>query len=151
MQKINRTIVSAIVFSQDENILFGKKVQRNTEVYRDVWHLPGGGVEEGETKEEAMMRELQEEVGITVTKEQLQLIDDKGSGVAEKYSETHQAMVNCQMQFFIYQVKLDQDAEDVVIMLSSDLGEYQWVKKEDLSLIALTPPGIELFQRLGYL
>lgn len=56
-------VVSAIVIA-DEKILL---LQRDTNPeIRDpnCWQLPGGGVEDGEMPDEAIERELQEEIGI---------------------------------------------------------------------------------------
>lgn len=56
-------IVSAIVVANGKVLLLLR--DDNPEI-RDpsCWQLPGGGVEDGETPDEAIKRELQEEIGI---------------------------------------------------------------------------------------
>ena len=53
----------AIVLNQAEEILLVKHT------YQPHWYIPGGGVKRGESVKAALLRELQEEVGITVLEE----------------------------------------------------------------------------------
>ncbi len=55
-------VVSALVVNSDRKILL---VLRDREPKEGMWALPSGFVELGETIEEAVLRELKEETGIT--------------------------------------------------------------------------------------
>lgn len=69
-----------IVENENKEILLEEKVDRN------VWCLPGGLQELGETFEEVAIRELFEETGLQVKKEDLTLIDViSGESRKDKY------------------------------------------------------------------
>ncbi|MEZ9720166.1 8-oxo-dGTP diphosphatase MutT [Vibrio splendidus] len=63
-------IVAGIIFNQDKSQVFITK--RPDDKHKGgFWEFPGGKVEAGETIEQAMARELDEEIGIKVTEQSL--------------------------------------------------------------------------------
>ncbi len=63
-EHIARTNVAAVIMNKDQQFLY---CQRSTtkKFLPGIWHLPGGKIENGETLEEALTRELQEELALT--------------------------------------------------------------------------------------
>jgi len=58
-------VVAALII-QSQKVLLGLRSARRT-FYPDVWDMFGGHVEPAERQEETLVRELQEELGITPT------------------------------------------------------------------------------------
>ena len=60
-------VVAAIICSLDEEnktIIFA--TQRGYGKYKDCWEFPGGKIEEGESPEEALYREIREELDVSI-------------------------------------------------------------------------------------
>ena len=149
MKKINRNIASALIISKDGRLLMGMKDPSGGGVYSDCWHIPGGGIEEGEDKIQALIREVREEVGINIANSKIALVDDKGSGVSKKIKNGEE--VECHMSFLVYRVDISANFGEIKITLSDDLKKFEWVSLDKLSNYKLTPPSITLFTRLGWL
>lgn len=149
MRTVTRDIVSALIFSKDGKLFLGKKDPAHGGVYPDCWHIPGGGVDAGETKEQALVREIKEETGIDISTSDIALVDDSGKDTTEKTLKDTGEQVLCHMNFTVYKAILDTNAVDVNISLTDDLVEYMWVDVSQLGTLKLTPPSVELFRRLG--
>lgn len=152
MRTIQRKIVSAIIFSKDGKILMGKKDPKKGGVYPDVWHIPGGGIHEGETFEEALAREIKEEVGIDISNYKVIKISIIGNGTTEKTLKDTGERVLCEMEFNRFEIHIDdKNAKDIELHLEDDLVETRWFSKEELQEVKQIPGGKEFFEEMGYM
>jgi 8-oxo-dGTP pyrophosphatase MutT (NUDIX family) len=80
MRKIHRDIVGPFIFSSDNRLLLGKSNKGG--VYKNKFMTPGG-VEDGETKREAVIRETFEEVDIDISSFDITQVEGVGTGQSE--------------------------------------------------------------------
>jgi 8-oxo-dGTP pyrophosphatase MutT (NUDIX family) len=151
IRTIKRDVVAILLFSRDGKLFQGKRNPAHGGVWSDCWNIPGGGVEEGESKEDAIRRETLEETGVDISGYPLKLVDDVGFGSAEKTLRDTGERVVAEMKFTVYKVVLNQDAADVKLDFDEEFVEGRWSTIEEAKGLVLTPPTIELFQRLGYM
>ena len=75
--------VAAAVIRRDDTIF---ATQRGYGTYKDWWEFPGGKIEEGETPQQALIREIKEELDAEIS------IDDYLMTVEYDYPEFHLKM-----------------------------------------------------------
>lgn len=149
MREINRNIVSGVIVSKDNKILMGRG--RDGSVYNDCWLIPGGGVDEGETKLQTLVREIKEEAGLDVSEYEPELVEDAATGESDKTLRDRGERVLVHMQFFTYRINIPELAENIKTQAGDDLIELSWVPIDNLNVYKLSPPSEKLFKKLGYI
>lgn len=150
MRTINRDIVSAVIFSRDNCVLLGMKDPKEL-IYVNQWGIPGGGVESGETKEQALEREVVEETGIEIKGYPIELLDDTNSGESEKRLKDTGEVVYVKMRFYTYKVVItDKDARMIALSMNDDLIKGEWVPLHQLQSKKLNTPTQWLFRKFHF-
>lgn len=75
------------IVEYERHVLLGKKKDKPGHAFSGRWHLPGGKAEPGETDEQALCREMEEEAGIHVRVERLlgQRVDPRGNSISRYF------------------------------------------------------------------
>lgn len=112
---MNGNAISAIVIYKNndkEYILLGKKRKDSHKFLAGAWHIPGGSVEKNESDEQALRREIGEEVGIEI--------------VVGKYIGSSITPTNRGINWYECATK------EYRLHPSSDLEDAIWVPKEEV-------------------
>lgn len=137
MRIINRDIVGGFIFSKDGKFLLGKN--RKGGVYEGSFVVPGGGMDDGETKEEALRREILEETGLDTNRAVVALFSES-SGEHEKTLRDTGERVIVKMDFYNYRIDLNQNADEVEIIAEDDWYEPQWFDVAELNDVNMSEP-----------
>ncbi len=134
MRTIERDIVGAFIFSADNKVLLG-----HSGVFQGRWCVPGGGIEVGETKLQAVIRETREETGIDISAAEISWFDDVSEGKSEKTLRGSGERVFVEMKFYDYVVKLSQSSGDIAVQSADDFTDARWFSREELTGLELAP------------
>ena len=150
MRTIYRDIVGAVIESRDGKILHGKQAG-NVGTYFGCWLIPGGGMDQGETPDEAIIREILEETGLDVTCYPRELLFHDRKAATEKIIRGTGEKVWYEMHFYDFKILIPLNAQEIPVTPSDDLVELLWIDRRELSNYPLPPPSVELFKKLGYI
>ena len=111
--------VGAIVF-RDNRVLL---VRRGQPPSRDLWAIPGGRVEIGETLQEAAEREILEETGITIQAREPVYTFDYIERAGSALPRFHYVIIDLEADYVSGETRAGDDAADVSWVSAAELGD----------------------------
>lgn len=138
----HRVIVVGLVWNKTGELLFCK-MPPDRGVFPGEWGFPGGGIEPGEQMEQALRRELREELTIEVQDIRPAFFKD---ALYPKLS-VGGAITNTYMIFLVFHCQFTQGR----IRLNEEFSEYRWVAKGEVGDLTLNAETKDTLSRIGWL
>jgi 8-oxo-dGTP diphosphatase len=98
-------------------------IRRGKEPLRGRWVIPGGTVELGETLQEALVREMQEETGLLVRPREVVLVFDRIQREGETV-EYHYVIIDYLCDYVSGEPRAGSDADEVALVGRTDIDAY---------------------------
>jgi 8-oxo-dGTP pyrophosphatase MutT (NUDIX family) len=149
MRTIERDIVGAFIFSSDNKVLLGHN--KTGGVYQDQLIVPGGGIEQGESKVDALKREVLEETGIDISNAIVIEIEGISVGESEKTLRELGERVIVRMNFHDFKVQLPLASDQVVMTFDDDYEQAQWYTSDELAAAKIGPATETTLRKLHFL
>ncbi len=127
-----RLRVAAAAIIDGDVVLLARRAAHKS--FGGLWEFPGGKFEPGETGPECLVREIGEELGVTITVGPHVLTSEHNTGAVVIVLETFEA-----------------ELAAGVVRRSADHDALAWVALEQLSSFALTPPDVPVARALAAL
>ena len=137
-----RVIVVPILIDDHDRVLLCRMAEGRG-VFPGQWALPGGGVEPGERIDDALRREVREELGIELASLQPLLFKD---AVLEKtFPDGSRQPLH--MIFLVYRCT----PASMAIVLNEEFSEYLWADRARLKALALNDLTRATLSQAGYM
>ena len=149
MRTIERDIVGAFIFSADNKVLLGHNKKGG--VYQNQLVVPGGGIERGEPRLDALKRETLEEIGIDISDATITEINGVSVGESEKTLRETGERVIVKMRFYDFQVQLNSESKETALRFEDDYAEAAWYTPEELTEAEMGPATKATLQKLNFI
>ena len=132
----NIRVVAAVIKAENEDgrpIIFA--TQRGYGEYKDGWEFPGGKIEEGETPQEALKREIREELDTEIS------VGDLIDTIEYDYPNFHLSM-DCFWSDILKGNLVLNEHEAAMWLTKEQLGNVDWLPADEL-LIDMIKEGMD--------
>jgi len=121
VSKLQQVATNAIILNENKEILFTQR-SLNDDFLPGYWELPGGGIDYGETPQEALIREIKEECGL-------------GIEIIKPVAANSYFIRDTQRIEITFLCKVINPSD---IKLSHEHSAYKWLKTTEINTIKVT-------------